>query len=240
MSEPLLRVAGLRVAIEASEILRGVSLEVGPGETVCVVGRNGSGKTTTLRTIMGYRRPTAGAITFKGEAIAGLPTHAVAARGLGFSPEDSGIFADLTVAENIEIATWTQPRGRPAAERIALAYEIFPRLKGYAARGGTEISGGERKMLSIARALALDPELLLLDEPFEGLSPAIIPALAESLAAITRLGMSLVIAESNIHHVPAWTRRLYVIERGEVIFAGTPDDARRDATVLRVIGGKAS
>ncbi len=95
-------------------------------------------------------------------------------------------------------------------------------------------------LASIARALALDPELLLLDEPFEGLSPAIIPALAESLAAITRLGMSLVIAESNIHHVPAWTRRLYVIERGEVIFAGTPDDARRDTAVLRVIGGKAS
>ena len=138
------------------------------------------------------------------------------------------------------IATWTQPRGRPAAEWIARAYEIFPSLRRYAARGGTVISGGKRKMPSIARALALDPELLLPDESFEGLSPAIIPALGESLAAITRLGMSLVIAESNIHHVPAWTRRLHVIERGEVIFAGPPDDARRDAAVLRVIGGNAS
>ena len=240
MTEPLLRVAELRVAIDASDILRGISLEVGAGEAVCIVGRNGSGKTTTLRTIMGYRRPAAGAITFKGESIAGLPTHVVAARGVGFSPEDSGIFADLSVAENIEIATWTRPGGRPAAERVALAYEVFPRLRGYADRGGTQFSGGERKMLSIARALALDPELLLLDEPFEGLSPAIIPALAESIAAITRLGRSLLIAESNIHHVPAWTRRLYVIERGEVIFAGPLDDARRDAAVLRVIGGKAS
>jgi branched-chain amino acid transport system ATP-binding protein len=237
---PLLQIQQLRVTIAASEILRSVSLEVGAGETVCVVGRNGAGKTTTLRTVMGYRRPAAGAITFKGESIAGLPTHAVAARGLGFSPEDSGIFANLTVAENIEIATWTRPGGRPAAERLALVYEIFPRLKGYAGRGGTEISGGERKMLSIARALALDPELLLLDEPFEGLSPAIIPSLAESIAAITRLGRSIVIAESNIHHVPAWTRRLYVIERGEMIFAGTLEDARRDAAVMRVIGGKAS
>ena len=236
----MLRLLGVDVFIQSSHILREVSLEVPPGALVCLVGRNGAGKTTTLRTVMGYLRPARGRIELDGAPIAALPTHEIARRGVGYAPEEGGIFGDLTVAENIEIATWTQPRGRPAAERIALAYEIFPRLKGYAARGGTEISGGERKMLSIARALALDPELLLLDEPFEGLSPAIIPALAESLAAITRLGMSLVIAESNIHHVPAWTRRLYVIERGEVIFAGTPDDARRDAAVLRVIGGKAS
>jgi len=237
---PLLAVEELRVAIDASEILRGVSLEVGAGDTVCLVGRNGSGKTTTLRTIMGYRRPSAGAIVFKGEPIGGLPTHAIAARGLAFSPEDGGVFADLSVAENVEIATWTRPGGRPAADRLALAYEIFPRLRGYAARGGTEISGGERKMLSIARALALDPELLLLDEPFEGLSPAIVPSLAEAIGAITRSGRSIVIAESNIHHVPAWTRRLYVIERGEIIFAGAPDDLRRDAGVLRIIGGRVS
>jgi branched-chain amino acid transport system ATP-binding protein len=240
VSPPLLRLDGVRVAIDASEILRGISLEVARGETVCLVGRNGSGKTTTLRTIMGYRRPRAGTITFAGESIAGLPTHAIAARGLAFSPEDGGVFADLSVAENVEIATWTRPGGRPAAERLALAYEIFPRLRGYATRGGTEISGGERKMLSIARALALDPELLLLDEPFEGLSPAIVPSLAGAIGAITRSGRSIVIAESNIHHVPAGTSRLYVIERGEVIFAGAPDEVRRDARVLRVIGGRVS
>jgi branched-chain amino acid transport system ATP-binding protein len=233
-------VEGLRVAIDASEILRGISLQAAAGETVCLVGRNGSGKTTTLRTVMGYRRPAAGAIRFKNESIGGLPTHAIAARGLAFSPEDSGIFADLSVAENVEIATWTRPGGRPAAERLALVYEIFPRLRGYADRGGTEISGGERKMLSIARALALDPELLLLDEPFEGLSPAIIPSLAEAIGAITRSGRSIVIAESNIHHVPAWTRRLYVIERGEIVFAGTPEEVRRDAAAMRVIGGRVS
>jgi branched-chain amino acid transport system ATP-binding protein len=233
-------VEGLRVAIDASEILRGISLQAAAGETVCLVGRNGSGKTTTLRTVMGYRRPAAGAIRFKNESIGGLPTHAIAARGLAFSPEDSGIFADLSVAENVEIATWTRPGGRPAAERLALVYEIFPRLRGYADRGGTEISGGERKMLSIARALALDPELLLLDEPFEGLSPAIIPSLAEAIGAITRSGRSIVIAESNIHHVPAWTRRLYVIERGEIVFAGTPEEVRRDAAAMGVIGGRVS
>jgi len=236
----LLAVDGLDVHIQSSQILRGVTLHVAPREVVCLVGRNGAGKTTTLRTIMGYRRPSAGAIAFKGHPIGGLPTHVIALRGVGFAPEESEIFADLTVAENIELATWTRPTARPAAERVALAYDVFPRLRAYAGRGGTQISGGERKMLSIARALALDAELLLLDEPFEGLSPAIVPTIADSIAAITRLDRGVLLAESNIHHVPAFASRLYVIERGEIIFAGSLDEARRDETVLRVIGGKAS
>ncbi|HEV8471264.1 MAG TPA: ATP-binding cassette domain-containing protein [Methylomirabilota bacterium] len=232
----MLAVDGLDVHIQASHILRSVSLRVEPREVVCLVGRNGAGKTTTLRTIMGYRRPSAGTIAFKGEPLAGLPTHAIAARGVGFSPEDSEIFGDLTVAENIEIATWTRPSARPAHERVALAYEVFPRLRGYAARGGTQLSGGERKMLSIARALALDAELLLLDEPFEGLSPAIVPSLAESIAAITRLGHGLLLAESNIHHVPEFASRVYVIERGEIVFAGRPDEIARRPDVARIVG----
>jgi len=235
----MLRVEKLDVSIDASRILREVTLEVGARELVCLVGRNGAGKTTSLRTIMGYRRPDRGVIDFKGQSLVGRPTHVIAALGIGFSPEESAIFGDLTVAENIEIATWTRLTGRTGPERVALAYEVFPRLKAYAARGGTQLSGGERKMLSIARALALDPELLLLDEPFEGLSPAIIPSLSESIAAITRLGHAILIAESNIHHVPEYASRLYVLERGEIIFAGTPQDARRDAAVLSVIGGQA-
>jgi branched-chain amino acid transport system ATP-binding protein len=220
--------------------LRRVSLAVEPREVVCLVGRNGAGKTTTLRTIMGYRRPSAGTIAFKGEAIGGLPTHLIARRGVGFAPEESEIFAELTVAENIAISTWTRPTARAAAERIALAYEVFPRLRGYARRGGAQISGGERKMLSIARALALDAELLLLDEPFEGLSPTVVPTIATSIAAIARQERGVLLAESNIHHVPAFASRLYVIERGEIVFAGGLDEARRDPAVLRVIGGKAS
>jgi branched-chain amino acid transport system ATP-binding protein len=233
----MLALRGVDVFIQASHILRGVSLEVGEREVVCLVGRNGAGKTTTLRTVMGYHRPRAGAVELRGQAIHGRPTHEIAARGVGWAPEDSAIFTDLTVAENIEISTWTRPGGRPAAERIALAYRVFPVLQRYAARKGPEMSGGERKMLSIARALALDPDLLLLDEPFEGLSPAIIPAVSDGIREITGLGRAILIAESNIHHVPPWTSRLYVIERGEIVFAGTPEAAQRDGRLLRIIGG---
>jgi branched-chain amino acid transport system ATP-binding protein len=232
----MLSVSGIDVFIQASHILRRVSLEVGEREVVCLVGRNGAGKTTTLRTIMGFLKPRVGTITFQGERIDGRRTHEIAKRGLGWAPEDCGIFPDLTVAENIEIATWTRPSSRPAAERIARAYEVFPVLRTYAARKGPEMSGGERKMLSIARALALDPEMLILDEPFEGLSPAIVPVIAESIATVTKLGHSILLAESNIHHVPEYADRLYVIERGEIIFAGKPHEAWADPGVVRIIG----
>jgi branched-chain amino acid transport system ATP-binding protein len=235
----VLTVASVDVYIQHSHILRRVSLAVGEREVVCLVGRNGAGKTTALRTIMGYVRPRAGRIVFGDQEIQGRPTHEIARRGLGFAPEDSGIFPDLTVAENIEIATWTLPGGRPAAERLESAYDVFPVLRNYRHRKGPEMSGGERKMLSVARALALDPRLLLLDEPFEGLSPAIIPTVSDGLAEITRRGHSILLAESNIHHVPEFASRLYVIERGEIIFAGPPSTVRADAATMRIIGGAA-
>ncbi len=227
----------LNVYIQASHILRDVSLTVGEREVVCLIGRNGAGKTTTLRTIMGYHAPQSGAITFRDRDLAGARTHAVAQMGVAFSPEDSGVFADLTVAENIEISTWTRSTARPGRDRVALAYSVFPGLRRYEGRKGSQLSGGERKMLSIARALALDPEMLLLDEPFEGLSPAIIPTVSEGIHAITRMGHSILIAESNIHHVPDFTDRLYVLERGEIIFAGVPAEVYSHAAVLQIIGG---
>ena len=237
MAGAMLSVEDIDVYIQASHILRRVCLEVGDREVVCLVGRNGAGKTTTLRAVMGYLRPRAGRIAFRGREIQGERTCEIARLGLGFSPEDSGIFPDLTVGENIEISTWTRPTRRPPEERIERAYRVFPALRRYVARKGPEMSGGERKMLSVARALALDPDMLLLDEPFEGLSPAIIPAVSEGLASITELGRSILMAESNIHHVPEFATRLYVIERGEIIFVGPPEEVHADRAVMRVIGG---
>ncbi len=227
----------VNVYIQASHILKDVSLVVGEREVACLIGRNGAGKTTTLRTIMGYLVPQSGTIEFRNRDITGAATYEVAQLGLGFAPEDSGIFADLTVGENIEIATWTRITARPAGERVGLAYSVFPALKRYERRKAAQLSGGERKMLSIARALALDPETLLLDEPFEGLSPAIIPAISEGIHAITRLGPSVLLAESNIYHVPEYTDRLYVIERGEIIFAGNPLEVYNHEGVQKIIGG---
>jgi branched-chain amino acid transport system ATP-binding protein len=235
----VLTVEALDVFIQSSHILRGISLEVGEREVVCLIGRNGAGKTTTLRTIMGYVHPHGGRIVFQGEEIQRRRTHEIAMKGLGFAPEDGGVFPDLTVAENIEIATWTRRGGRAAAERIERAYEVFPVLRKYRHRKGPEMSGGERKMLSVARALALDPHVLLLDEPFEGLSPAIIPTVSEGIAEITKRGHSILLAESNIHHVPEFATRLYVIERGQIIFAGRPDAVHADAATMRIIGGAA-
>ena len=233
----MLRVKDLEVDIQGSPVLRGASFEINAGELVCLVGRNGAGKTTSLRTIMGFRAPTAGTIDFDGRSVIGLKPHQVARLGVGFAPEESEVFGELTVAENIAMPTWTCPERGPAEVRIADAFRVFPQLERYRARGGHALSGGERKMVSIARALALAPKLLLLDEPTEGLSPVVVPAILDGLASIRASGHAVFIAESNIHHVPEITDRLYVIERGEIIFAGRPDEAARHSAVARIVGG---
>ena len=233
----MLSVRDLAVDIQGSRVLQDVSFSVGQGELVCFVGRNGAGKTTTLRSIMGFRKPVSGTIEFEAQTIVGLQPFQIARLGVGYAPEESEVFGELTVAENIAMPTWTCPNPRPAEERIAAAYKVFPRLERYRERGGQALSGGERKMVSIARALALGPKLLLLDEPTEGLSPAIVPSIVEGLGNIRAFGHAVFIAESNIHHVPDFTDRLYVIERGEIIFAGQPAEARRNPAVARVIEG---
>ena len=233
----MLNVSKLKVDIEGSRILNGISLSVAAGELVCLVGRNGAGKTTSLRTIMGFRRPASGTIEFDGKDIGALRPFEIARRGVGFAPEESEVFGELTVAENIAMPTWTCPGGRSAQSRIDEAYRVFPGLERYRHRGGHALSGGERKMVSIARALALGPKLLLLDEPTEGLSPVIVPSIIAGLMSIRASGHAVFIAESNIHHVPDFTDRLYVIERGEIIFAGKPEAAASDPAVARIIAG---
>ena len=233
----MLRVRDLAVDIEGSPVLRRVSFDVDAGELVCLVGRNGAGKTTSLRTIMGFRRPASGTIEFDGKDIGALRPFEIARRGVGFAPEESEVFGELTVAENIAMPTWTCPGGQPAQARIDEAYRVFPGLERYRDRGGHALSGGERKMVSIARALALGPKLLLLDEPTEGLSPVIVPSIIAGLMSIRASGHAVFIAESNIHHVPDFTDRLYVIERGEIIFAGKPEAAASDPAVARIIAG---
>ena len=189
---------------------------------------------------MGYLRPRGARIELEGDPSRGLPTHAIARRGVGYAPEEGGIFGDLTVAENIEIATWTRPE-RPPRRRADR-----PRLRGVPPPARY---AGPRRHPPVGRRAqdARDrprprprPRLLLLDEPFEGLSPAIVPQVAASIAAITRQGRAILMAESNVHHVPPEATRLYVIERGEIIYGGPPDGARRDPAVLRAIGGSAT
>lgn len=235
----LLEVKDIEVFIQSSRILRGVGLGVEQGEVVCLIGRNGAGKTTTLRTIMGYLRPSRGEIRFKDLDLVKKSPYEIGLLGLGYAPEESAIFPDLTTHENIEISTWTRITDRSAKERIDLAYEVFPVLRKYRDRKGTHMSGGERKMLSIARALALDAELFLLDEPFEGLAPAFVIQVAGSIQKIASMGASILIVESNIYHVPDFAQRLYVLERGEVIFSGLPQEVAGREEVLRIIAGAA-
>ena len=233
----MLAVHDLIVEIEGSRVLRGVSFDVKEGEFVCLVGRNVAGKTTAFRSIMGFRKPVSGSNVIKDRNLIGLRPFQIARMGIGFAPEESEVFGELTVAENVALPTWTHTNDRSAAYRINDAYNVFPNLRRYLDRSGQALSGGERKMLSIARALALGPKLLLLDEPTEGLSPVIIPSIIDGLSNIRAFGHAVFIAESNIHHVPDFADRLYVIERGEIIFAGRPDESRRNPAVARVIEG---
>jgi branched-chain amino acid transport system ATP-binding protein len=225
-----------------AHILHGVSLRVGAQEVVCLVGRNGAGKTTTIESIMGFLPVRAGEITFNGEVINKLPPHERARRGIGFSPEDCAVFPELSVDENLMIGRWlgeevVKKRGGQQADPQQQAFGVFPEVRALLARQGLHLSGGQRKMVAVARAMMLSPRLLLLDEAFEGLAPVVVNRFTEAVLKIKALGVSILMAES---HLAAATRigdRLYAIDRGEIIFQGPPKDALADERVVRALRG---
>src|SRR5678816_1342446 len=223
-----------------AQVLRDLSLTVRDGESVCLVGRNGAGKTTTIDSIMGLLPIRSGTLTFNGVDITRLPTHERALCGIGYSPEDAGIFPDLTVAENFQISQ-SLARGKRAPvaaggidERVLA---LFPEVKDFTQRRGPFLSGGQKKMVAIGRAMTLSPSILLLDEPFEGLAPVIVTRFIEAVTKIKAMGISLLIAESNLMSASRVADRLYAIDRGEIIFEGDPRRAFDDEEVMRTIRG---
>jgi branched-chain amino acid transport system ATP-binding protein len=226
-----------------AHILHGVSLRVGPQEVVCLVGRNGAGKTTTIESIMGFLPLRAGRIVFQDEDLTGVPTHERAKRGIGYSPEDCGVFPELSVGENLMISRWLGDdvararNGGARADPEAQAFAVFPEVQGLLARQGLHLSGGQRKMVAIARAMMLSPSLLLLDEAFEGLAPVVVNRFTEAVMKIKAMGVSILMAESHLGAASRIGDRLYAIDRGEIIFHGPPKDALADEKVVKALRG---
>lgn len=238
----MLDVKGIDTYRGPAHILRGVSLNVGEQEVVCLVGRNGAGKTTTIESIMGFLPVRSGEIVFHGETLNKLRPDQRARRGIGYSPEDCGVFPELSVNENLMIGRWlgeevTKKTGGNGGSPEEQAFDVFPEVRNLLQRQGLHLSGGQRKMVAIARAMMLSPKLLLLDEAFEGLAPVVVSRFTEAVMKIKALGVSILMAES---HLAAATRigdRLYAIDRGEIIFEGAPKDALADEKVVRALRG---
>ena len=225
----MLTISGLNTHYGASHILQGVDLEVPGGKICAVLGRNGVGKTTTLRTIMGLVPPSGGRVLLDGKDIAGWQPHRVARAGVAYVPEGRLIFPDLTVVENIRVAerrpalSWTIPR----------LLELFPALRERARNKGAHLSGGEQQMLAIARALVSDPKVLLLDEPSQGLAPLVVRELAEVIRRLCAEGVTILLVEQNMKLAEAVADELHVMVKGRVVYAATPEKFRREESEIR-------
>ena len=225
----LLEVEGLNSYYEDSHILFDVALTVERHEVVALLGRNGAGKSTTLKSLMGVVTPKAGSIVLDGQEIAGRPAHAIARAGMQLVPEDRRIFGSLNVEENIILAGLTAKAKWPL-ERI---YEMFPRLKERRGSRGTDLSGGEQQMLAIARALVRDPKIILLDEPFEGLAPVIVRDLMLACRKLVEAGQTIVLVEQNLAATSALANRAYIINNGHIVHEGPADEIKADPDVLQ-------
>jgi branched-chain amino acid transport system ATP-binding protein len=223
----MLHVEGLHSYYGRAHILADVTLDAREGEVLALLGRNGAGKSTTLKSVIGLVRPSAGTITFAGTRIDGLSPFRIARLGLGFVPEDRRIFTDLSVMENLEVGRQAPREGAPTwtADRL---FELFPNLGRMRDRPGGRMSGGEQQMLTIARTLMGNPRCVLLDEPSEGLAPLIVEQMAMTIRTLKAEGLSVVLSEQNLHFSAMVADRAVIIEKGRVRFTGTMDELRAD------------
>jgi branched-chain amino acid transport system ATP-binding protein len=226
----LLEVDGIHTSYGASKVLFGISIDVDEGECVCLLGRNGVGKTTTMRSIMGLTPPSRGQIRWKGDAITRASPHTVVRAGIGWVPEDRRVFGELTVWENLTVAGYAA--SRPGPWSIEQVFGLFPKLRELANRQSGYLSGGEQQMLTIARTLMCNPQLLLLDEASEGLAPLVVEQLRDRIIDLKRQGLTILLAEQGVDFSLAIADRVYVLEKGEVRFSGKAS-ALRDDTKLR-------
>ncbi|MFH0957495.1 MAG: ABC transporter ATP-binding protein [Pseudomonadota bacterium] len=226
----ILEAEGLNTFYGRSHILFDVSLAVAPGETVCLMGRNGAGKSTTFRSLMGLTAPKKGRVIFKGKDCAGMPSFKMARMGMGFVPEDRRIFGPLTVSENLGLG---KIAGRNGRWNIKTVMEHFPTLEVCRERHGGSLSGGEQQMLTIARALMGNPELLVLDEPTEGLAPVIISVLKDLIMSLKSAETTILLSEQNIRFASAVSDRVVVIDKGHVVYTGTMEEFKSDETVQK-------
>jgi branched-chain amino acid transport system ATP-binding protein len=218
-----LSVSALNSYYGPAHILFDVALDVGAGEVVALLGRNGAGKSTTFRSIVGLVAQREGRIVFDGNDVSRLPTHAVVRSGLGYVPEERRIFTELTVEENLEVGRQPARSGAPEWSKDRL-FALFPNLAEMRHRAGGRMSGGEQQMLTIARTLMGNPSLVLLDEPSEGLSPKIVEQMAHAILTMKKEGLSILVSEQNLHFARLISDRTYIIERGRICFNGTMAD----------------
>jgi len=211
----MLKLSDLSVAIQSVEILRGVSLELPQGRMAGLIGRNGAGKTTLMKTVIGLLRPGAGAVRFDGRDLAAVPTYARARLGIGYMPEDRRLIPDLTVEENILLPAWAGGASEEAA-RFAKILGYIPEIRELGPRKGSQLSGGQQKLAALARALMSGTRLLLLDEPFEGVAPALAQRLAEVVRGLKDAGMTVILSESDLQHSERLVDRVVSIDRGAI------------------------